>query len=303
MMKKTLFSLVALSAIFVGCGSDKSSDPVMNDLTGEKTLEHPQNAVAVEDELDESSDGCSVGLDMTANVDPEDSRAVILNISGEKSCAPDYEAQPIADIYGGLTYSLRTRSGEVVVESLPVGSVHYGCIDLTNPSVPKMKPTSCVNLAPGEYRFTVAVEGKMAYYKFRIAGSDVDDPLQQYLEDDDSCSVGLSLNVSEDSLDAKTAVMNVVMEKLCSTDTVPQVVTDVGSLSTFGLTLRNGDVVAENLAAGQVHYGCIDLTNPSVPKMKRESCVNLAPGEYRFTITVEGKMTYYQFRIVGEIEE
>ena len=170
MMTKTLFSLVALSAIFVGCGSDKSSDPVMNDLTGEKTLEHPQNAVAVEDELDENSDGCSVGLDMTADVDPEDGRAVILNISGEKSCAPDYETQPIADIYGGLTYSLRTRSGEVVVESLPVGSVHYGCIDLTDASSPKFKIDDCTGIAPGSYRLYITYEGKATFYQFRIQG-------------------------------------------------------------------------------------------------------------------------------------
>ncbi|MBR4784047.1 MAG: hypothetical protein IK012_02195 [Fibrobacter sp.] len=122
-------------------------------------------------------------------------------------------------------------------------------------------------------------------------------------EDDDSCSVGLSLSTFQDSLDANAVGIEMFMEKLCVTDTVPQLITDLGELATFGLTLRNGDVVAENLAAGQVHYGCIDLTNPSVPKMKLTSCVNLAPGEYRFTVAVEGKMAYYKFRIAGEIEE
>ena len=170
MMKKTLFSLVALSAIFAGCSSDKSSDPLSNDLTGESPLEHPQNAVAVEDELDENSEGCSVGLDMTADVDPEDSRAIVLNIAGEKSCAPDYETQPITDIYGDLTYSLRTRSGEVVVESLPVGSVHYGCIDLTDASSPKFKIDDCTGIAPGSYRLYITYEGKATFYQFRIQG-------------------------------------------------------------------------------------------------------------------------------------
>ena len=80
MMKKTLFSLVALSAIFVGCGSDKSSDPVASDVTGEATLQHAQAAKTdvaaepddefVDDEIDERTDGCSIGLSMTTEADP-----------------------------------------------------------------------------------------------------------------------------------------------------------------------------------------------------------------------------------------
>lgn len=175
MKKKILIPIIALGAIFAGCSSDKSSDPVANDVAGETPLEHPQAAVAdddefVEDELDERTDGCSIGLEMTTKVDPEDSRALILEVVGEKACAPDNEIEFIDDIYGDLSYGLRTRTGEVVAEPLAVGEVHYGCIDLTDVSNPKFKRDDCTGIAPGTYRLNVMYEGKSAYFKFRIQG-------------------------------------------------------------------------------------------------------------------------------------
>ena len=179
MMKKTLFSLVALSAIFVGCGSDKSSDPVASDVTGEATLQHAQAAKTdvaaepddefVEDE-DERTDGCSVGLNMTTEADPANDNVLNLDIVAEKICAPDGEPEILTDIYGDLSYSLLTRKGEVVVESLPVGSVHYGCIDLTDESNPKIIRNGCTGIAPGTYRLNVTYEGKSAYFKFKVQG-------------------------------------------------------------------------------------------------------------------------------------
>lgn len=123
------------------------------------------------------------------------------------------------------------------------------------------------------------------------------------LLEDDSCSEGLSLSAYVDSLDIDMVALKIVHKKICIADTEPQLIMDVSNIATYGLSLRNGDVVAENLAAGQIHYGCIDLTNPSVPTVKLGSCVNLAPGEYRFTVTVEGMKEYYQFRVAGEIKE
>lgn len=175
MKKKILIPIIALGAIFAGCSSDKSSDPVANDVAGETPLEHPQAAVTdddefVEDELEERTDGCSVGLSMTTKVDPEDSKAVILEVVGEKTCAPDNEIEFIDDIYGDLSYSLRKRTGEVVVEQLSVGFVHYGCIDLTDVSNPKFKRDDCTGIAPGTYRLNVMYEGKSTYFKFRVQG-------------------------------------------------------------------------------------------------------------------------------------
>lgn len=163
MKKKILIPIIALGAIFAGCSSDKSSDPVANDVAGETPLEHPQAAVTDDDE-------CSVGLQMTTKVDPEDSRALILEVVGEKACAPDNEIEFIDDIYGDLSYGLRTRTGEVVAEPLAVGEVHYGCIDLTDVSNPKFKRDDCTGIAPGTYRLYITYEGKATYFKFRIQG-------------------------------------------------------------------------------------------------------------------------------------
>lgn len=180
MKKKILIPIIALGAIFAGCSSDKSSEPVSNDVTGETSLEHPKAAVTGddefgedeldEDELDESPDGCSIGLEMTTKVDLEDRDVISLEIVGEKACAPDYKVEFIDDIYGDLSYSLRLRSGEVVAETLPVGSVHYGCIDLTDVSNPKIRKNGCANLAPGTYQLNIGYEGKTLHYNFRVQG-------------------------------------------------------------------------------------------------------------------------------------
>lgn len=175
MKKKILIPIIALGAIFAGCSSDKSSDPVASDVTGEATLQHSQAAktdVAAEpdDELEERTDGCSIGLEMTTRVDPEDSRAVILEIVGEKACAPDDEIKFLDDIYGDLTYGIRTRTGEVVAEPLAVGEVHYGCVDLTDVSNPRVMYDRCTGIAPGTYRLYVTYEGKATYFQFRVQG-------------------------------------------------------------------------------------------------------------------------------------
>lgn len=179
MKKKILIPTIALGAIFAGCSSDKSSDPVANDVVDEATLQPPQAAKTdvaaepddefVEDEY-ERTDGCSIGLEMTTKVDPEDSRSLILEIVAEKECAPDNEVEFLDDIYGDLSYSLRTRTGEVVVESLAVGEVHYGCIDLTDVSNPKFKRDDCTGIAPGTYRLNIMYEGTSTYFKFRVQG-------------------------------------------------------------------------------------------------------------------------------------
>ena len=180
MKKKILIPIIALGAIFAGCSSDKSSDPVANDVVDEATLQPPQAAKTdvaaepddefVDDELEERTDGCSIGLEMTTRVDPEDSRAVILEIVGEKACAPDDEIKFLDDIYGDLTYGIRTRTGEVVAEPLAVGEVHYGCVDLTDVSNPRVMYDRCTGIAPGTYQLYITYEGKVTYFQFRVQG-------------------------------------------------------------------------------------------------------------------------------------
>ncbi len=180
MKKKILIPIIALGAILAGCSSDKSSDPVASDVTGEATLQHAQAAKTdvaaepddefVDDEIDERTDGCSIGLSMTTEADPANDKVLNLDIVAEKICAPDGEPEILTDIYGDLSYSLLTRKGEVVVESLPVGSVHYGCIDLTDESNPKIIRNGCTGIAPGTYRLNVTYEGKSTYFKFKVQG-------------------------------------------------------------------------------------------------------------------------------------
>jgi hypothetical protein len=179
MKKKILIPIIALGAIFAGCSSDKSSDPVANDVVDEATLQPPQAAKTdvaaepddefVEDEY-ERTDGCSIGLNMTTEADLANDEVFNIEIVAEKICGPDSEPEILTDIYGDLSYSLLTRKGEVVVESLPVGSVYYGCIDLTDESNPKIIRNGCTGIAPGTYRLNVMYEGKSTYFKFRVQG-------------------------------------------------------------------------------------------------------------------------------------
>lgn len=54
-----------------------------------------------------------------------------------------------------------------------------------------------------------------------------------------------------------------------------------------------------DLPTGQISFGGIDLTNPKVPRVSVDKIVGLAPGEYRLLFTIDQKMAYYTFRIVG----
>jgi len=121
-------------------------------------------------ETPEQADSCSVGISITANL--HDTDAIALDLIVEKMCAPDYVVQVMSDeeVLDNISFSLKLRSGDVVNDSLAIGEVHYGCIDLTDPIQPLYRADKCT-LAPGEYRFEFNVEGKSAYYKFRVKSS------------------------------------------------------------------------------------------------------------------------------------
>ena len=124
-----------------------------------------------EDELDSLSEGqCSTGIDMSTDLDSLDNNVVHLKLVTETVCPPDYELVIDSNAYDKFTYSLYLRDGSVVKELLPVGSVYYGCIDLTDFHDPKFNASACTGLVPGTYRLYIAYEGKRNYYAFKVQG-------------------------------------------------------------------------------------------------------------------------------------
>ena len=79
-------------------------------------------------------------------------------------------------ITANIAYSVTTRKGEVPAScatcaALPLGGMVLGGIDLTNPKKPVVYPDKIIGLAPGSYRLWFEVEGKKAYYQFRVKGN------------------------------------------------------------------------------------------------------------------------------------
>ncbi|MBR4784951.1 MAG: fibro-slime domain-containing protein [Fibrobacter sp.] len=75
----------------------------------------------------------------------------------------------------------------------------------------------------------------------------------------------------------------------------------------FTITTRENGIpegcdICKNLPQGQISFGGIDLTNPSVPVIYPQRITGLAPGTYRLNVEIRGKRAYYRFRIQGETE-
>ena len=68
----------------------------------------------------------------------------------------------------------------------------------------------------------------------------------------------------------------------------------------YTITTRKGDLIAE-LETGKKNYGGIDLTNPKVPVVYPNDIMGLPPGNYRLNFEVNGKKSYYQFRVKGNL--
>ena len=91
------------------------------------------------------------------------------NVSTVSVCPQD----PAFD--SNIKYSITTQEGEIPEDcekcnELPYGQVSFGGIDLTNPRVPVIYPDKIIGFAPGTYRLWIEIEGKKAYYNFRIKG-------------------------------------------------------------------------------------------------------------------------------------
>lgn len=86
---------------------------------------------------------------------------------------------PAENLARDIKYSITTREGNIPegcekCAELPIGEVSFGGIVLTNPRVPVVYPDRITGLAPGTYRLWIEIEGKKAYYNFRIKGEGED---------------------------------------------------------------------------------------------------------------------------------
>ncbi len=69
----------------------------------------------------------------------------------------------------------------------------------------------------------------------------------------------------------------------------------------YTIQTAKGDTVAV-LTPGQVNYGGIDLTNSKQPSINPQKIEGLDPGSYRLYMEVNGKSTYYAFRIKANLD-
>lgn len=69
----------------------------------------------------------------------------------------------------------------------------------------------------------------------------------------------------------------------------------------YVIKTRKGDTVSV-LSPGMVNNGGIDLTNPKVPVIYPDRLMGLTPGNYRLYMEVNGKSSYYNFRIKGNLD-
>lgn len=120
---------------------------------------------------------------------------------------------------------------------------------------------------------------------------------------------GIMLKSSKDPQDPATEVDNVCLIKsgdggcasrLSGASTV-DTICDVGDIVSYKLERGNGDVVMETVPLGEVSKGCIDLTNPSIPRIKKDACT-LGPGRYNLVVTIEGKSKKITFKLNGSLD-
>ncbi|MBR2058754.1 MAG: fibro-slime domain-containing protein, partial [Fibrobacter sp.] len=81
---------------------------------------------------------------------------------------------------------------------------------------------------------------------------------------------------------------------------------DISVPIAYSISTRKGEIPANcsdcaALPLGTISHGGIDLTNPKVPIVYPDKIGGLAPGSYRLVIEVNGKKTYYSFRIKGNL--
>ncbi len=69
----------------------------------------------------------------------------------------------------------------------------------------------------------------------------------------------------------------------------------------YYITTRGGDKIAD-LPGGKVWYGGFDLTDPYNPVINTNKVGGLNPGAYRLVVEIQGKKTYVNFRVKGNLD-
>lgn len=118
------------------------------------------------------------GIMLKTSKDPNDPATEVDNVclikSGDGGCASRLSGastvDTICDVSDIVSYKLERGNGDVVMETVPLGEVSKGCIDLTNPSIPRIKKDACT-LGPGRYNLVVSIEGKSKKITFKLNGS------------------------------------------------------------------------------------------------------------------------------------
>ena len=79
---------------------------------------------------------------------------------------------------------------------------------------------------------------------------------------------------------------------------------EISSVIVYSITNRKGESACADCASltpGSLVHGGIDLTNYKKPVIYPDKITGLPPGSYRLVIEVDGKKTYYSFRIKGNL--
>ena len=81
---------------------------------------------------------------------------------------------------------------------------------------------------------------------------------------------------------------------------------DISTNVSYSITTRKGETPkgcadCDALPLGGTVHGGIDLSNPKIPIVYPDKITGLGPGNYRLVIEVDGKKTYYTFRIKGNL--
>ncbi len=129
----------------------------------------------------------STGIDFTT--EEVGSGGLLMDICVEKTGGGDCAAVALGggggqtttrecgdNITANIGYSVTTRKGDNPANcadcaNLTLGTIVHNGIDLTNPKKPIVYPEKITGLAPGTYRLWFEVDGKNAYYQFRIKGN------------------------------------------------------------------------------------------------------------------------------------
>ena len=110
-------------------------------------------------------------IDRPTKVGSMETHQICVVKTGNGSCASQLSGGSTLDTICEVipSYTLTRANGDVVMDSVPVGTIAKGCIDLTNPSSPVISKDKCT-LGPGRYYLIATLEGKSMKFAFKVNG-------------------------------------------------------------------------------------------------------------------------------------